>query len=237
MSKDKKMKKKKEKVFSPIVIFLFAIGSILLLFNQVMIYAIGNSMHMKSGGTMSSMSDLSNVDLSSIKSTAQSLAAIYPLDQVQKTQDAMEMIFPKGTPDYGEALGVSFDDPIGSLDKLSKMYPALRTQIERDNPAAFNRFLNLASKPLGISCEYCCGLETIGIDSRGNSICGCQHNPAILAISLWLSANSDYSDAQILREALRWKTLFFPKDMIGLATSIGTGQTNVDELPEMVGGC
>ncbi len=231
------MIKKKEKVFSPSVIFLFAIGSIILLFNQTMIFAINSSMDMTSSSGMRSMKSLGEVDVSSMQSTAQSLSAVYPLEEAQNSQEVMEMVFPTGTPDYGADLGVSFDDPIGSLDRLSKMYPSLKAQVERDNPDAFNRFMNMASKPMGISCEYCCGLETIGIDNRGNSICGCQHNPAILAVTLWLSTYSDYSDADILREALRWKALFFPKDMVGLATSIATGETNVDDLPQMVGGC
>jgi len=50
--------------------------------------------------------------------------------------------------------------------------------------------------------------------------------------------NTDYSDAEVLREVYRWKTLWFPKDMVGLALEIAGGNTDVlNELPGMVGGC
>ena len=50
--------------------------------------------------------------------------------------------------------------------------------------------------------------------------------------------NTDYSDAEILREVMRWKTLFFPKNMIELGTSLAGGDTSaLNNLPGMVGGC
>ncbi|MCH7493020.1 hypothetical protein IID19_05570 [Patescibacteria group bacterium] len=55
---------------------------------------------------------------------------------------------------------------------------------------------------------------------------------------MWLMQNTDYSDAEILREVYRWKTLFFPKNMVDLATKISGGDQSVlEELPGMVGGC
>ena len=98
------------------------------------------------------------------------------------------MMFPTGTPDYGDELGVSFDDPVGSLSKLARMYNSLKTEVQKNNPEDFQRFLNLALKPVGISCEYCCGIGPVGIDKNGNSRCGCQHNPALLSVALYLSS-------------------------------------------------
>ena len=89
-----------------------------------------------------------------------------------------------------------------------------------------------------MSCEYCCGVGPIGIDSRGNSRCGCQHNPALLSIGLWLTANTDYSDGEILREVMRWKTLFFPQKMVEQGMSLaGADAQTIANLPGMVGGC
>ena len=99
-------------------------------------------------------------------------------------------------------------------------------------------FINLGKKPVGISCEFCCGVGPIGITADGSSRCGCQHNPALLAITLGLMEYTDYSDAQVLMEVMKWKTLFFPKDMINLAMTVAGGDTSaLDELPGMVGGC
>jgi hypothetical protein len=118
------------------------------------------------------------------------------------------------------------------------MYRGLKTEVEKSDPEAFARFVNLASTPKGVSCEYCCGIGPTGADDKGNSRCGCQHNPALLSLSLYLSAYSDYSDAEILRETMKWKTLFFPKNMIELGASIAGGDSSVlENLPGMVGGC
>ena len=55
---------------------------------------------------------------------------------------------------------------------------------------------------------------------------------------MWLVKNSDYSDTEIIREALKWKSLFFPKDMVNLALTVAGGDTSkLKDLPGMVGGC
>jgi len=142
---------------------------------------------------------------------------------------------PTGTPDYGEAMGVSFDDPIGSLSKLANAQRALLASL---TPEQKDRFLNLALKPVGISCEYCCGIGPVGIRKDGSSACGCQHNPALLSVTMWLMQNTDYTDAEILKEVMKWKTLFFPKNMIEITMEVAGGDTSsLAELPGMVGGC
>jgi len=179
--------------------------------------------------------DLKDVDLGQIQSTAQGLAAIFALAENKSAEKIMAMMLPKGTPAYGQAMGVSFDDAVGSLATLAKAQKPLLAGL---TPEQKTRFINLASQPLGISCEYCCSVQAIGINKEGDSICGCQHNPALLSVTMWLMQNTDYSDAEILREVYKWKTLFFPKDMIELATKIAGGDGSVLEtLPGMVGGC
>ncbi len=179
--------------------------------------------------------DLSKVNIDGIGSTAQGIAAIMPIDQIKTPEDAITVMIPTGIPDYGEAMGVSFDDPEGSLATLAK---AQKTLLAGLTPEQKERFISLASKPVGISCEYCCGLQAVGIREDGSSSCGCQHNPALLSVTMWLMQNTNYSDAEILREVYYWKTLFFPKNMVDLAVKISGGDESVlQDLPSMVGGC
>ena len=178
-----------------------------------------------------------NVDLSKSTSTAETLLLVFP--ELKNGVDIMSEIFPQGTPEYSAALGgVSFDDPITSLEYLSKWYYSLKEDVKSNDPATWNRYLNLAAKPIGISCEFCCGVGPQGIDSEGNLRCGCQHNPALQAVTLGLMKYTDYSDAEVVREVMKWKMLFLPQDMVGLASSVmGKSPSQITKLPSMVGGC
>ncbi len=233
---------KEEKIFTVPFMALLAAAVILMLFNQYQLMSVsamvGGGLGSSSGAAVLGGKDLSKLDVNSLKSTAHTVAAVFPVEDFKSSEEVMAAMFPTGTPEYAEELGVSFDDPIASLDKLSKMYPSLKAEVQKSNPEAWKKFMTLASKPVGMSCEYCCGLGVIGIDKNGNSACGCQHNPAILAVSLYLTAYTDYSEGEILREAMRWKTLFFPKNMIELGTSLAGGDSSkLENLPGMVGGC
>ena len=147
-------------------------------------------------------------------------------------------MIPTGIPEYGADLGVSFDDPLNSLSVLfGRIYPQTDKQI-REDPEKFQRFLNLAAEPRGVSCEFCCGIGAIGASKNGKSRCGCQHNPALLGLTQWLILNTDYTDAEVLKEVMKWKSLWFPKNMIQLAMSVSGGDTSVlADMPSMVGGC
>lgn len=228
------------------IVLLIAVAA-LLFFNQMQLGAVttmlGVSVPMQAstGITSGLLSysggdyDVSDVDVTELKSTAQSVAALFPIDEIETTDDAIAIMIPIGTPEYGEEMGVSFDDPINALSKLANAQRALLAGL---SPEEKERFINLASMPVGISCEYCCGVGPVGIDSNGNSACGCQHNPALLSVTMWLMQNTDYTDAEILREVMRWKTLFFPSNMVELALQIAGGDTSVlEDLPGMVGGC
>jgi len=229
----------KENLFTKPVIGLMVGVILLLLINQLQINSVtgmitGSSAITKSNGG----GDLAEIDISSLKSTAQTVAAVFPIDDIETTNDAIAIMFPTGTPDYGQELGVSYDDPIGSLSILSVMYRGLKSEVQQKNPEAWSRFMNLASQPVGISCEFCCGVGAVGINKQGDSACGCQHNPALLSVALYLTTYTDYTDGEILREVMKWKTLFFPKDMINIGMSIAGGDSSVlTELPGMVGGC
>ncbi len=121
-------------------------------------------------------------------------------------------VSPKGTPRiYGAELGVSYDDisasnvqkaestisKLGSLDVNIKL-----TETE------LARYISIAGK---ISCEYCCGAESI-IMSDGRAACGCSHSYAMRGVAKYLIKNhgNEFSDDEILEELGKWKTLFFP---------------------------
>jgi len=234
-------KHKKQYQLEIITISLIAVVAVLILFNQWQINTISGSIYGLSGigGRISvGGKDVSNIDLSQLKSTGHSVAAMFPVENIKTAQDAVNVMIPTGIPDYGNALGISYDDPLKALSVLSgQVYPYMLSEIKKDQ-ATYQRYLNLVLKPVGISCEYCCGVGPIGASKDGSSACGCQHNPALLGLTMWLMKNTDYTDAEVLREALRWKALFFPKNMVELALSVAGGDTSkLNDLPGMVGGC
>ena len=208
------------------VYVLIGVLCVLLIINQFFIIGISGSFVKK----------IEKVDISQIKSTAQTLASVFPLSQISDEQDAIDMLIAQGTPDYGESMGVSYDDPVGSLEKLAGAYPTVKKDVQTNNPEVWDRYLNLATKPVGISCEYCCGIGPVGITNDGELRCGCSHNPAIQTLTLLLMKDTDMSDAEVLQEAMKWKTLWFPRDMVGLALKTAGGDIETD-LPGMVGGC
>ena len=235
------LKHNKPDQLEKIGLYLMVAVAVLILFNQWQINSISSYVNKARGisgvAVLGGGKDVSGVDINEIKSTAQAVAALFPIDQIKTTEDAIAMMIPTGTPDYGPAMGVSFDEPIKSMESMAGAYPALKQQAQQ-NQQIWQRYLNLAAAPRGISCEFCCGVGPQGIDAKGNLKCGCQHLPAIHTVTLWLMMNTDYSDAQILREVMRWRSLFFPKDMVELALKISGGDSSVlKDLPGMVGGC
>jgi len=214
------------------------IAAALVVFNQVQLSQISSSIAMPKMSAGSAK--VSGIDVSESSSTAMSLALVFPeLKNAETEAEIAAILLPSGTPDYSAALGgISFDDPINSLDYLSQWYSRINEEVKKNDPLVWQRYLNLAAAPRGISCEYCCGVGPQGIDSQGNSRCGCQHNPALLAITLGLMKYTDYDDAQVLREVMRWKTLFFPQNMVSLGVEVaGKDVSQLAGLPGMVGGC
>lgn len=236
--------------YTQAIAWLLIVLALLLLFNQYQFSAVVSLAGAKVAGsglsvaavakafTPSNDLDLSDVKLDGITSTAQTLARVYPLDTITTTDDAVALLIPSGVPEYGEQMGVSFDDPVGSLTVLAnKIYPEYDKKV-RNDPTKWQRYIDLASNPYGVSCEYCCGIGPVGISKDGRSRCGCQHNPALLGLTLWLVDNTDYNDAEILREVMRWKALFFPKNVVQLGLQLsGMKSDEIANLPGMVGGC
>ncbi|MBU0531632.1 MAG: hypothetical protein ABIG32_02580 [Candidatus Uhrbacteria bacterium] len=120
-------------------------------------------------------------------------------------EQVWEQIRPTGVPKiYGEALDVSFDDPVNSMPKLIAYDPNKDASVLSEED--LERYVRVGSS---ISCEYCCGAKTL-VFGNGQAACGCAHSKAMRGLTRWLIENSEMSDEQILFELVKWKTLYFP---------------------------
>ena len=124
-------------------------------------------------------------------------------------------ILPKGVPAiYGNELGISYDDVSSSsqqkADDTIRKLGILDQQIALSGKD-MEKYISVASQ---ISCEYCCGVESI-IFSNGKPACGCQHSFAMRGLAKYLIKNhgNEYTNDQILEELGKWKILFFPSPM------------------------
>ncbi|MEK6983102.1 MAG: hypothetical protein AABX33_00885 [Nanoarchaeota archaeon] len=130
------------------------------------------------------------------------------------TKDAMAIVIPRGTPFYGEALGVSFEDPIKSLEIIAQLDPAYgRNKIQLNAQEEKARYISILTTPT-ITCEFCCGVKT-AVTKDGRPACGCKHVWAMRGLAAYLIKNyPQLSDDEIKLEVVKWKGLFFPKQMI-----------------------
>jgi hypothetical protein len=233
--------------FENTVLMVLALTGGLLFFNQMQLSSISSSLDealMTSAGQTALLSaskiDLSGVDVSQVNSTAMAIATVFPeLKNAQSEEEVLNVMLASGTPEYSEALGgITFDDVGTSKTYLAKWYFSLKEEIQQKDPEIWQRYLNLAAAPRGISCEWCCGVGPQGITSEGKLRCGCAHNVGIQALVLGLMKYTDYSDAEILREVMKWKASFFPRNMVALAAQVaGSDPSQLKNLPGMVGGC
>lgn len=225
------------------------VAGILIIFNYTLVSNIELSFDSFTGAAVSGKpvflsrggsADLSGVDVNSITSTPMAVASVFPeLQGMKDENEIMNFMISTGIPEYSEDLGgVTFDDPVSSMEYLAKWYPSIKQEVKTKHPDLWERYLNLAAAPRGVSCEYCCGIGPQAIDKEGNIMCGCQHAPALQSVALGLMLNSNYNDAQVLREVMRWKTIFFPQNMVEVAMQVaGTDPSQLKDLPGMVGGC
>ncbi len=170
-------------------------------------------------------------------------------------QDAIKAVIPTGAPAYGAELGVSFDDPITSIDILAKLDTEIPTNsLTADEKA---RYISINMR---ISCEFCCGAAAV-IFQDGRDACGCAHSASFRGLSKYLIKNhpAEWADDEILLELTKWKALYYPKNMVEKAVAalengleltpavlndrdllkkVKAGDTtSIGELPSMVGGC
>src|SRR3989344_639796 len=154
-------------------------------------------------------------------------------------------VIPTGVPAvYGAELGVSFDDTVNSLNKLSKLdgdlYENGEIKFSDLTPEQQQRYVKVGQS---IACEYCCGATTM-VQKNGQPACGCAHSASMRGVVKYLLKNheNEYSDEQLLEEAANWKALSFPKQTVEKAMRLSAENGQIDAvsvatLPSQVGGC
>lgn len=129
------------------------------------------------------------------------------------SKDAIVVVIPRGVPFYGEALGVSFDDPIKSLEIIAQMDPSYGRNKVQLSGQDVQKYIGILTTP-SMGCQYCCGADT-AVTQEGRPTCGCKHSWAMRGLAAYLIKNyPDLSDEEIMREISKWKGLFFPKQMV-----------------------
>ncbi len=133
--------------------------------------------------------------------------------------ESMELdmgIIPMGIPEvYGAELDISYDDVSLSDPKKADATIEVMSKLDRTIELSGNnleRYIDiLYHQHGGISCEYCCGVQSI-IFENGEAACGCAHSFAMrgLAKYLILEHGDSMIDVEILTEIGKWKVLFFP---------------------------
>ena len=184
--------------------------------------------------------------------------------------DAQTLVFTQGKPRiYGKELGINmYPDPrdiagieasISILRKFDHETMGIELAGEK-----LERYKKLGYMPT-IACEFCCPVKAL-IFPDGSRACGCAHSYAMRGLMKYLIENhgDEFTDDEILREVIRWKAIFFPKQMMkrymeqapsgqftpdmaalmyGIKIKKGAAvkQTDISEalksLPDMAGGC
>ena len=147
-------------------------------------------------------------------------------------EEILAEITPTGTPDYGQAAGVSYDNVEAGLSIL--------TGYERSIALTGNdqqRYIEVATTQ-GNACEFCCGIGDAGFGTAdGRLACGCSHNIAFGGLTKWLIQNTDYTNEQISGEIQKWKVLFFPEGSVTKELERRNIAPESVGLKSMVGGC
>ena len=146
-----------------------------------------------------------------------------------------ESVVPSGVPDvYGKELGISYDDvSVSNQQQADKTIAYLGNidKVETLSDPEMERYINiLYNMHHGISCEYCCGAQSI-IFSNGQPACGCAHSYAMRGLTKYLiKYHPDMSDSEILTEIGKWKVLFFPGILQGKADIMKSQGISVDYI-------
>ncbi len=144
--------------------------------------------------------------------SGENMEALSQLAQLPMTEEnigkAWSLLRPTGVPPmYGGALGITYDETEAAMNVMRQYDPYQNPQILA--PDVLSRYINIG---LMISCEYCCGAQTLVYDN-GVAACGCAHSKAMRGLTRYLlEAYPDMSNDEILAELVTWKSLYFPND-------------------------
>lgn len=219
------------------IVSVLAVAALaLVLFNGFLAFGIGSKLAVQ-------QEFLSSLRVASVPEASGNLSA--GQQSGNEMEALMAELIPRGVPAvYGSELGVSFEDPVNSLNVLAgldgDLYKTGKIKFADLSAENQQRYINIGTS---ISCEYCCDATSITF-ADGRVACGCAHSAAMRGLAKYLLQNhaSEYSDSQILGELTKWKTLFFPKQMLQKAIQLKEqngeiNATTLNELPDMVGGC
>lgn len=127
-----------------------------------------------------------------------------------------DIVWSKGMPFYGQELGVTYDDVIGSLTKLAALDPTYGSQKIALVGEELKRYVKIGTTDK-MTCEFCCGAKTL-VFTNGGAACGCQHSQAMRGILAYMIQKyPQKTDDEMMREVARWKALFFPNQMMARA--------------------
>ncbi|MBI5225278.1 hypothetical protein HY989_05400 [Candidatus Micrarchaeota archaeon] len=132
-------------------------------------------------------------------------------------------VIPRGIPAvYGTELKVNFDDPINSMNVLAKLDDGNGMA----DPAMNARYVKIGSQ---IACEYCCGATAL-VSGSGSAACGCAHSYAMRGLAKYIISKhgSEFTDDQILLELGKWKTMFFPKQILTKAVEFASAGKDIN---------
>ncbi len=229
---------------------LVAIVALIILFNQLQIMQVSSMIANGVSGTGGIISSGPTADKTSGNIKLDASADV--------VNEVIKKLIPTGTPqDYGPELGVSFDDPVASLSVIAKLHRAVPTNTLTAEQK--ERYVSVASH---ISCEFCCSAPAV-VRPDGSDACGCSHALAIMGLTKYLVTEhgDTWTDDQIYWEVTRWKSLFFPKNMVEKGVALANAGLELDavslndaallkklqaggdvggdlsSLPNMVGGC
>jgi len=246
----------KEQEVSSSTIWLIAIAAVLILFNQIQLFQLGNMIGVPvfggiggsklsfSGGEGKTLAPVllaagESPVLSGYGTKVKELPTISKSPAKKETgdaaQDALNFLVPTGVPEYGQEVGITFDDPIGA----QKTWAAYDKSIQL-TPEQQKRWDKIVGS---FTCDYCCGSP-----QRPTIIthCGCAHARAWRGMAKWFIVNmgDTVTDEQIMGELSKWKALWYPGPTVKRVVqeqSLASGGTSepvkLDDLPQMVGGC
>ena len=140
-------------------------------------------------------------------------------------QELAHKAIPQGVPaGYGTELGVTYSDPVNSMNALA----ALDDGRGLPDATMNQRYVSIASQ---MACEYCCGANTL-IAGDGSAACACAHSYAMRGLAKYLIVKhgSEFTDEQILAELGKWKTLFFPKQILSKAIEFSSAGKEVNTI-------